>query len=115
MAMTIIEMLEGETPRSRKFGGINATLKPVFRFVQKHMEEIEEARSRKYSWTQIEVVCRELWESGKDADKITWWKKSPLIETCYHALKKGLTSTSSKAKPKGRLSQKYRIEVTPEE
>ena len=115
MTMTIIEMLEGETPRSRKFGGINATLKPVFRFVQKHMAEIEEARSRKSSWAQIEEVCRELWESGKDADKITWWKKSQLIAACYYALKKGLTTTHGKAKMKGKPSQKYRIEVTPEE
>lgn len=70
MAMTIMEMLAGETPRSRKFGGLNETLKPMFRFVQKHMAEIEEACSRNYSWAQIEEVCRELWESGKDAKKI---------------------------------------------
>lgn len=115
MAMTIIEMLAGETPRGGKFGGLNTTLKPIFRFVQKHMAEIEEARSRNYSWAQIEEVCRELWESSKDAKKIVWWKRTRLIENCYHALKKGMTTVQGGGEFKRRTAQKYRIEVTPEE
>lgn len=115
MAMTIMEMLKGETPRGGKFGGINETLKPIFRFVQKHMAEIEEARSRNYSWAQIEEVCRELWESSKDAKKFVWWKKSLLIASCYYALKKGMTTTHNRVKCKDKPAKKYRIQVTAEE
>lgn len=114
-AMMILDRLSEEQPRGAKYWCQNKSLQPMYRFVKRHMTEIEEAREHGYSWAQIEEVCRELWESSKDAKKIVWWKKTHLIENCYYALKKGMTTTHNRAKNKSKTTREYRIQVTAEE
>ena len=103
MGVTILERLQGKTPRGSKTFINNPSLKVIYDLVRKHMAEIEEARSRGYSWTQVDTACRESWqEYGDLASSIVWWKDGKLIESCYRAVKKGTSvrnAPKKKAKP----------------
>lgn len=96
MAVTILERLQGVKPNGGKFWVKNESLQVMYDLVRKHMAEIDEARSRGYSWTQIDEACREAWqEYGKSASEIVWWKDGHLVESCYRAVKKNTTAGKS--------------------
>ncbi len=113
MAMTILEALAGEKPCGSKLHILNETLKPIYRLIQHHIGEIEEAQSRGYSWKQINEVCRKLWHDDPEAKKIVWWKNPDMIEQCYYKVKKGkIPSRLNPAARKRITTQKYTVEVT---
>lgn len=106
MAVTILERLQGLPPRG--CSAKNPRLKVIYDLIRRHMAEIEEARSRGYSWGQIDEACRQSWqEDGKAASGIVWWKDGHLIESCYRAIKNG-SSAGHSTKKKAPLS----LEVT---
>ncbi len=96
MAVTILERLQDVKPNGSKLWVKNESLQVIYDLVRKHMAEIEEARSRGYSWKQIDAACRESWqEYGKVASSIVWWKDGHLVENCYRAVKKNTTAGKS--------------------
>ena len=111
MGLTILEALQDKRPRGKSVLIKNPTLRAVYDLIRKHMAEIEEARERGYSWTQIDKACREAWEqNGKLPQEITWWRCDTMVETCYRAVQNGTThkgKTKSKEKP---LSLKVTVE-----
>ncbi len=109
MALTILEALSTEKPNGNPVR--NKSLEVVFALIRHHLEEIEEARTRGYSWKQIDGVCRELWKADAKSSQITWWKTGHLIRDCYRALK---TGTLLHTKRPDRKSVKYSVEVTEE-
>ena len=109
MAVTILEALSAEKPSG--IHAKNKSLGAVFELIRHHMAEIEEARSRGYSWKQIDGVCRELWKSDTKCSQIVWWKSSNLIRDCYSAVKTGLPLHGKRDCKK---SVKYSVEVTEE-
>ena len=117
MGLTILEALHGKEPRSNRFAAKNESLKVMYDLVRKHMAEIEEARNRGYSWTQIDDACRESWqEQNSFAVSIVWWKSNHFIESLYRAIKNGTTvgapnPTNKSAKRKTKpLSLKVTVE-----
>lgn len=85
----ILEKLLGEKPKGLKHRSKNKSLRVIFRLVQKHMAEIEEAFSRGYTWEQIDEACRQEWqEESHAASVIKWWQSKGLIEYGYHVVKK---------------------------
>ena len=115
MAITILEALASEKPCGSKIRILNETLRPIYRLIQKHMAEIEEAQSRGYSWRQINEVCRKLWHDDPEVKKIVWWKNPDMIEQCYYKVKKGkIPSRINPAALKRASIRKYSVEVTEE-
>ena len=108
MAVTILEALSTEKPSGSHVK--NKSLKAVFALIQHHMAEIEEARSRGYSWKQIDGVCRELWKADAKCSQIIWWKDGHMIESCYHAVRTG-SSVHGKRKAE-QEPLKFSVEVT---
>ena len=85
----ILEKLLGKEPKGLKYRGKNKSLKVVYRLVQKHLAEIEEAFARGYTWEQIDEACRRSWqEESKAASGIKWWPNGNLIKYGYHVVKK---------------------------
>ena len=109
MAVTILEALSAEKPNGSH--AKNKSLEVVFALIRHHMGEIEEARSRGYSWKQIDAVCRELWKADAKCSQIVWWETGHLIRDCYSAVK---TGTSLHDKKSSKKSVKYSVEVTEE-
>ena len=109
MGLTILERLKDEEPRGKSLVIKNPTLNAIYDLCRKHQAEIEEARERGYSWTQIDAVCREVWEKNGTLPKnITWWRSDTMVESCYRAVKKGTTANASPKKREKPLS----LEVT---
>ena len=108
MAVTILEALSAEKPCGSHVK--NRSLEVVFGLIRHHMAEIEEARSRGYSWKQIDAVCRELWKADAKCSQIIWWKDGHMIESCYHAVR---TGNSVRGKRKAvQEPLKFSVEVT---
>ena len=85
----ILEQLLEDEPRGLKYRGKNKSLKVIYRLVQKHLAEIEEAFARGYTWEQIDEACRRTWqEASKAALGIKWWPNGKLIEYGYRVVKK---------------------------
>ena len=91
MGVTILERLHEVKPNGRALFAKNESLRVVYDLVRKHMGEIEEARSRGYSWRQIDGACRETWQADGKLANIVWWKLSLMVEDCYRAVKNGTT------------------------
>ena len=106
MALTILERLQDVKPNGNNAKNIRLTV--LYELISRHMSEIEEARSRGYSWPQIDEACRQSWqEEGNAASGIVWWKDGHLIESCYRAVKKG--QSGLKAKKTAPLSLKVTV------
>ena len=106
MGLTILESLSDKTPCG--FHAQNRSLDVMYELIRSHEAEIEEARERGYSWKQIDEACRESWQEHSDkAAGITWWKGGLMIESCYRAVKHGIT-VGKASKKKAPLS----LEVT---
>ncbi len=115
MATTILEALASEKPCGSKLRILNETLRPIYRLVERHMAEIEEAQSRGYSWKQINEVCHKLWHDDPEVKKIVWWKDHHMIEMCYHKVRKGKIPHRINLGARNRTtSKKYSVEVTEE-
>ena len=112
MAVTILEELSKEKPCGGHLRVYNASLEPVYRFVKRHLSEIEEARTRGYAWKQIEAACRKLWTTEEAGTDIVWWKTQNLIGSCYSALKKGTVVKSTKPRQKALLPTKFKVEIS---
>ena len=110
MGLTILEALHDKTLQGKHKR--NETLRLVYNLVRKHMAEIDEARSRGYSWKQINDACREAWEeSEKLPENLIWWKSKMMIADCYRAVKKSTTVGRNKpAKKEKPLSLKVTVE-----
>ncbi|MBQ3347100.1 MAG: hypothetical protein IJG39_08410 [Synergistaceae bacterium] len=109
MAVTILEALSSETPAGNPVK--NKSLEAVFSLIRHHLGEIEETRSRGYSWKQIDAVCRELWKADAKCSQIVWWNTGNLVRDCYRAIKTGSLLHGKKASKK---SLKYSVELTEE-
>ena len=115
MSLTILEALQGKFPNGAL--NRNSTLKCVYDLCRKHMAEIEEARNRGYSWTQIDVACREAWEqNGVLSKAIKWWRTGHMVESCYRAVKNGTTvnESLSKTNPTKKKTKPLTLNVTVE-
>ncbi|MBR0168814.1 MAG: hypothetical protein IJQ08_09095 [Synergistaceae bacterium] len=113
MAITILEALANEKPSGSKIRVLNETLRPIYRLIQKHMAEIEEAQSRGYSWRQINEVCRRLWQDDPEAKKIVWWKDPHMVAQCYYKVKhEKMPIHDTPAALKRASIRKYSVEVT---
>ena len=85
----ILEKLLGKEPKGLKYRGKNKSLRVIYRLVQKHLAEIEEAFARGYTWEQIDEACRRSWqEESKAALGIKWWPNGKLIEHGHKVVKK---------------------------
>ena len=77
----LLERLAAETPKHHQTIRNDA----LGRLVMRHMEEIEDARKRGYSWPQICAAAKADWqESGEWSE---WWSPSR-IEARYNRIKK---------------------------
>lgn len=112
MALTILEALSKEKPCGGKLRVYNESLEPMYSFVKRHMAEIEEARTRGYSWKQIDAACRNLWSREEAGTDIVWWKNQHMIASCYKAVKRQTTTKRAKPQSNPPMSRKYNIEVT---
>lgn len=112
MATTILEVLSKEKPCGGQLRVYNASLEPVYRFVKRHLSEIEEARTRGYAWKQIDAACRTLWSREEAGTDIVWWKSKNLIASCYSALKKGTSENSSSPIRRTILPAKFKVEIS---
>ena len=102
MGLMILEVLQGKEPNGKNSFTKNESLKVIYDLCRKHQGEIEEARERGYSWTQIDDACREAWQEQSNlAEGIVWWKGRHFIESCYKVVKNG-TTAKSKAKKKAK-------------
>ena len=117
MGLTILEVLQGEESRSKRFAAKNESLKVMYDLVLKHQVEIEEARNRGYSWTQIDNACRVSWqEQDNFAVSIAWWKSRHFIESLYRAIKNGTTvgEPNPANKPAKKKAKPLSLKVTVE-
>lgn len=108
MAITILELLQDQTPCGNKIKIRNESLKAIYSLITRHMAEIEEARERGYSWKQIDEACREAWQDSGDSAKGIFWWSGGLIESCYRTLKR---HSALKQKEKGK-KKPLSLEVT---
>ena len=85
----ILEKLLGKDPKGLKYRCRNKSLRVIYRLVQKHLAEIEEAFARGYTWEQIDEACRISWQKeSKAALGIKWWPSGKLIEHGHKVVKK---------------------------
>ena len=77
----LLERLATETPRHRQTMRNDALGQLVIR----HMGEIDAAREQGYSWTQITLAAKAMWQESGEWGQ--WWSASS-IEARYRRLKK---------------------------
>ena len=61
MELSILERLSEEEPRGRRYIRHNRDLGGIREWLKSHSSEIDEARSRGYSWKQITRACVKKW------------------------------------------------------
>ena len=88
MELSILERLSEEEPRGRRYIRHNRDLGGIREWLKSHSSEIDEARSRGYSWKQITGACVKKWTMGGQFVGVYMRQEEDLIRDCYYEVKK---------------------------
>ena len=88
MELSILERLSEEEPRGRRYIRHNRDLGGIREWLKNHSSEIDEARSRGYSWKQITRACVKKWVTSGQFAGVYLRQDEDLLQDCYYEVKK---------------------------